>query len=668
MAGPMRPKRAAGDIVGGDDADAGHLAVLNASPNAILAVDSSGMITYANPRVAATFGYEASEILGQPIEILIPERVHERHRTHRGTYLGQHRARPMGIGLDLSGRRSDGTEFPVEISLAPVETPDGLRVYATVVDITARKAAEDAQAESEHRFRAVVEASPNPIVGMDAGGRISYANPQVLPTFGWTPEELVGQQIERLIPERFTERHIGHRTEFMDAPHARPMGIGLDLWARRRDGTEFPVEISLSPVKTKDAPLVFARVVDITQRKALEDQLLQSQKMESIGRLAGGIAHDFNNMLSAVSGYAELLLEDLDRHDVDQAETRANVMAIQAAAERATVLTGQLLAFARRQVVSPKVIELNESVTRLEPMLRRLIGERIQFELVPGEVVRRIRCDPSQLDQILVNLVVNARDAIKGTGRIILSTGEAVFDEPYAMEHFDVAPGAYAMVAVSDTGAGMDHETRAHVFEPFFTTKELGQGTGLGLATIYGIVKQANGHIWLYSEPGAGTTFKIYFPLVEQPEQLEPQVSSSRGDVGSGRALVVEDEDMVRGLTVRMLRRSGYEVVEARDGNEALEALAAGAAFDVLVTDVVMPGIDGTALAERVRAERPRVAIILLSGYTAETLELEALLARGAAFVAKPFSGHQLLDAVREARANTDDPTRTRSAADTRDA
>jgi PAS domain S-box-containing protein len=628
----------------------GYSAVLQASPNAIVAVDASARITYANPQAEATFGYTRDELVGQPVEILLPGRVSERHVMHRNEFISQPGARPMGIGLDLAGRRKDGTEFPVEISLSPVETTDGLHVFATVVDITARKGAEAALAESEHRFRTVLEASPNPIVGVDSAARIIFVNPQAEETFGYTRDELVGQPVELLLPVRVAERHVEHRNSFIAHPVARPMGIGLDLAGRRKDGGEFPVEISLSPVETTDGLQVFATVVDITARKAAETQLVQAQKLESIGRLAGGIAHDFNNMLFAILGYAELLSQDLapDRQanlDVDIART--SVAGISHAAERAAALTQQLLAFSRQQVVSPKVLDINTAVKSVEPMLRRLIGENLRLNVKLDSVSGRLRADPGQLDQILVNLVVNARDAMPEGGTITIETGTVEFDEPYAVEHFEVTRGPYVMLAVSDTGQGMDQETRRHVFEPFFTTKEVGKGTGLGLATIYGIVRQAGGHIWLYSEPGRGTTFKLYFPRVdaETSQGAGPEVApTSRG---AGTVLVVEDEAAVRDMTTIVLERAGYRVIAVADGASAMvEMRAMDNPIDVLVTDVVMPNMSGIELAERVIDLHPRVGIVLLSGYTAETLNLERITGRGATFVAKPISGKELLRAI----------------------
>jgi PAS domain S-box-containing protein len=320
--------------------------VVDASPNPIVGVDEQGSIVYVNPQVEGAFGYAPEDLLGKPVEVLLPERFGERHVRHRTGFMHAPQARPMGVGRELAGRHRSGTEFPVEISLVPVDSDGHRYVFATIVDITARKTAEAALADSERRFRAVLEAAPNAIVAIDRDGRIGYANPQVEATFGYSRDELMGEPIEILLPERLRERHQGHRTGFFDRPVARPMGIGLDLAGRRKDGREFPVEISLSPVDTAEGPLVFATVVDITGRKLAEQELLQAQKMESIGRLAGGIAHDFNNMLSAIRGFADLLAEDLEADaQPPVSELRRSVEAIRGAADRAANLTAQLLAF-----------------------------------------------------------------------------------------------------------------------------------------------------------------------------------------------------------------------------------------------------------------------------------------------------------------------------------
>jgi PAS domain S-box-containing protein len=626
-------------------------AVLEASPNAIVAVDAKGLIVFVNPQVRTTFGYDRDEVVGKPIELLLPERVGERHVVDRDAFIAHPLARPMGIGLDLAGRRKDGTEFPVEISLSPVDTSTGRQVFATVVDITARKTAESALAESERRFRAVLEASPNAVVAIDAHGRIVYVNPQVEKTFGYRRDELTGQPIELLLPDRVSQRHIGHRDGFLAHPVARPMGIGLDLAGRHKDGTEVPVEISLSPVETDDGLQVFATVVDITARKAAENQLLQAQKLESIGRLAGGIAHDFNNMLFAIHGYAELLTQDLastNRTRFSPERSQASVTAIGNAAERATALTAQLLAFSRQQVVSVKVLDLNDSVTAIEPMIRPLIGENMKLILKLDPDAGHIRADSGQIDQIVVNLIVNARDAMPNGGTVMIETGNVEFEEPYALEHFDVEPGPYVLLAVSDTGVGMDHATREHIFEPFFTTKEVGKGTGLGLATTYGIVRQAGGHIWLYSEPGHGSAFKLYFPRVDAAVEARP-ANVSVPSIGVGTVLVVEDEPAVRDMTTQLLERAGYEVLPVADAAEALASTQLVRPIDVLVTDVIMPNMSGIELAEQLMDRYPHLSVVLLSGYTAETLDLERVTARGATFVPKPLTSNQLLAAVQQA-------------------
>jgi PAS domain S-box-containing protein len=465
----------------------------------------------------------------------------------------------------------------------------------------------------------VLDASPNAIVAVDAAGRITYANAQAASTFGYTAGELLGQPVEILLPDHAAAAHLGRREAFARNPVARPMGIGVDLWARHRDGRDFPVEISLSPLQTEAGLEVYATVVDITARKSAEAQLLQAQKLESIGRLAGGIAHDFNNMLFAIRGYADILAEDLapgGRAGFDWELALRNVAAIGEAADKAGNLTMQLLAFSRRQVVTPRIVSVNDSVRSIEPMLQRLIGAQVDLRLALDDEAGRIRIDPGQLDQILMNLVVNARDAMPDGGRITVETGNVVFDEPYAMEHFAVSPGPFVLLAVSDTGSGMDRETREHIFEPFFTTKELGRGTGLGLATIYGIVQQAGGHIWLYSEPGRGSAFKLYFPRVDAvvEEDQGDRIPADGGRESRGTVLLVEDEPAVREMTRQVLRRAGWNVIEAATGTEAWQLVTSMVQpVDAVVSDVVMPGISGITLAERVLDLHPQMPIVLLS-------------------------------------------------------
>jgi PAS domain S-box-containing protein len=506
--------------------------------------------------------------------------------------------------------------------------------------------------ESDARYRGLLEAAPDAMVVVNQAGDIVLLNLQAEKRFGYSRDELLGQPVTNIIPEGFAERLIADHLRSAADALAQQIDTGIELIARRRDGTEFPIEIMLSPLESAEGILVTAAIRDISVRKAAENQLLQAQKLESIGRLAGGIAHDFNNMLFAIHGYAELLTEDLanaNRASFDPDSALRSVKAISDAADRAATLTGQLLAFSRQQVVTMKVLDINEAVTTIEPMLNQLIGENVALAVKLDPAAGHIRADAGQIDQIIVNLVVNARDAMPDGGTVTIETGNVSFDERYTMEHFAVTPGAYVQLAVSDTGVGMDPITREHIFEPFFTTKEVGKGTGLGLATAYGIVHQAGGHVWLYSEPGHGSTFKLYFPSVDAAvvQQLPPL--SVTPAVGVGAALVVEDDPAVRDMTTQLLERAGYEVMAVPDGTQAIAIAQEAERIDVLVTDVVMPGMSGIELAEQMMDSYPQMGVVLLSGYTAETLDIERVTAQGATFVSKPVSSNQLLRAVLQA-------------------
>ncbi len=375
--------------------------------------------------------------------------------------------------------------------------------------------------ESEARYRGLLEAAPDAMVVVNQRGAIVLLNVQAEKQFGYRRDELVGQPVTNIIPLGFAERLIADDLRPAAEALAQQIGTGIELVARRKDGTSFPIEIMLSPLESAEGILVTAAIRNISVRKEAEGQLLQAQKLESIGRLAGGIAHDFNNMLFVINGHAEMLDEDLapeNRTDLDLDETLRNVRAIREAGERAATLTSQLLAFSRQQVISPKVLDLNAAIDGVEPMVRQLIGGNMRLVVKVDDTAGHIRADPGQLDQILVNLVVNARDAMPDGGTVTIETSDVTVDGRHAIEHFDLQPGRYVLLAVGDTGVGMDRAMRERIFEPFFTTKELGTGTGLGLATAYGIVHQAGGHISVDSEPGLGSTFKLYFPRVDSPE------------------------------------------------------------------------------------------------------------------------------------------------------
>ena len=493
---------------------------------------------------------------------------------------------------------------------------------------------------------ALLESAAQAIVTIDRTGRIVLANRRAEEVFGYPREELLGQRIEILLPERKRAGHTHDRDEYFQRPRTRPMGIGMDLTGRRKDGSEVPVEVSLSYVEVDEAVFAIAFVSDISQRKQLEEQLLHAQKMEAVGRLAGGVAHDFNNMLTVISGYNRMILDELSTLD----PLRGYAEEILKAADRAAALTNQLLAFSRRQIMQPRVISVNAVLAGTQKMLLRLIGEDVELVLNLAASVGNIKADPGHVEQAIVNLAVNARDAMPLGGRLTIETADVVLDENYVRTHMGVQPGEFVMIAVSDTGHGMDAETRRRIFEPFFTTKDSGKGTGLGLATVYGMIKQTGGDIWVYSEPGQGTTFKLYFPRVAEavPEQDSAGQSHPKRS-GGETILVVEDEQSVRDLTVRILQQLGYTLLTAGTGVEALEISESHTGpIDLLLTDVVMPNMSGRQLADRLKLTRPQTKVLFLSGYTENTVVHRGVLDPGVDFLPKPFSREDLSRKLRE--------------------
>jgi nitrogen-specific signal transduction histidine kinase/CheY-like chemotaxis protein len=395
-------------------------------------------------------------------------------------------------------------------------------------------------------------------------------------------------------------------------------------------------------LRGRPARLVLA--TDVSEKKRLETQLRQAQKMEAIGRLAGGVAHDFNNLLGVITGYGELLRKGLGPQHPEQ----RRVIEIQKAAERAANLTRQLLAFSRKQVLETKILDLSEVVTGLEGMLHRLIGEDVHLVTRAAGAIGRVRADRGQVEQVILNLVVNSRDAMPRGGELIIETANAVLDEAYSHQHADVRPGPYAMLAVSDTGAGMDAETQSHIFEPFFTTKEEGKGTGLGLATVFGIVKQSGGHVSVYSEVGRGSTFRVYLPRTDEDAPAEAEGTSQPSDLrGHETILVVEDAEALRAMIREILEGAGYSVVEYAAPTAAVEEIDRLGRVDVLLTDVVMPRMSGPELAGTLRRTHPHLKVLFISGYTDQAVGHQGVFAPDSQFLQKPFTTAALLAKVR---------------------
>jgi signal transduction histidine kinase/ActR/RegA family two-component response regulator len=433
--------------------------------------------------------------------------------------------------------------------------------------------------------------------------------------------------------------------------------VSPQIWKhRRKDGTLLDAEVSVTRFSLggRSVGMVMAR--DVTERRALEAQLRQAQKMEAVGRLAGGIAHDFNNALSVILTYATLMLQDVP----EAAPFRGDILEIQHAGQRAARLTQQLLAFSRQQVLQPRVLDLQETLSGMRDMLQRLLGEDVELSLRTSNAVGRVNVDPGQVEQIIMNLAVNARDAMPDGGKLTIETSNFEIDAEYAAARLGATPGPYVLVAVSDTGTGMDADTQARIFEPFFTTKELGKGTGLGLSTVLGIVQQSGGAVSVYSEVGVGTTFKVYLPRTDRAAEQAPSQLPPRAERGGGETiLLVEDEEQVREVAGTILRRRGYEVLQAPDGAQALAvAEQHGGAIDLLITDVVMPHLNGRQLAERLAERRPGMPVLFMSGYTDDAIVHHGVLDAGVEFLQKPITPDALLRRVREVLDRTPESTR----------
>lgn len=539
---------------------------------------------------------------------------------------------------------------------------------------------------SEARFRYLVDAAPDAIVVVDQRGTIVLVNAQAEDLFGYERDELVGQAIEILVPEAMHEQHRGHRDGFLANPSVRPMGSQLELFAKRKGGRMVPVEISLSPIKTPEGLFVSAAIRDSTERRMVqaalrnardglelrvrerttelertnsalkaemadrhqaEQALYQAQKMEAVGQLTGGVAHDFNNLLTVVMGNLNMLAH----HIKDDPLASELIAAATKAVQRGANLNRTLLAFSRRQRLSPVAVSLDELVEGMADMLRRTLGETVEISIVGSKELPPALADPAQLEAALLNLAVNARDAMVGGGALTIETAAATLDEHYAAREADLRPGRYVVLAVSDTGSGMSPEVVARAFEPFFTTKETGKGSGLGLAMVYGFAKQSGGHVKIYSEQGIGTTIKLFLPAVDcQGKRLEEPASAevTAQPRGSETVVVVEDESDVRRLACRVLGGLGYRVIEAGDGASGLAIIEREPTINLLFTDVVLPGgMNGPELVRRARLLRPELKVLYTSGYTGNAIQQLEALSYEVRLITKPYTIDELAQQVR---------------------
>ena len=636
--------------------------ILEAIPDAVAAVNQQGVIIQVNSQTEALFGYTRDELIGQRVEMLVPDRQRPQHHLHREHFHQQPKIRRMGSGLDLCGRRRDGSEFPVEISLSPVLTGDGTIVLSVIRDISdririeeeLRRAHEELDRrksrelrDSQNRLALIVDSSQDAIIGKNLEGIVTHWNKGAEQIYGYAAQEMIGRSISVLAPRE-------REDEIPAILQKIRNGEGVEYFESVRvtkDKRNLNVSISVSPIYDTDGKVVGASTIarNITAQKKVEDQLRQSQKLEAVGRLAGGVAHDFNNLLGIVTACSELLRNRVDANSIEYIDN------IREAAKRGASLTRQLLAFSRRQPVQSQLLDLNERLKEVTKLLRPLMGDDVEIVILPRAATAVVEADPGHLDQIVINLAVNARDAMPNGGKLILETAIIDFDESFVLEHPAIGVGRYVMLAVSDSGTGMDETTRSRIFEPFFTTKEMGKGTGLGLATVYGIVQQSGGHVWVYSEIGHGTTFKVYLPSAEHKLGTSPATRSEalppRRD--GTTILLAEDDAVMRRLTKKMLEEHGYRVLEAEDGTSALQIIVSGNAgsgqsgsddlkIDLTLTDVVMKGMNGPELVLRLIDSHPTMKVVYMSGYTGELVTNQGV-DNGIRLLEKPFTRADLL-------------------------
>ena len=614
-------------------------AIVEGSDDAIIAAGLDGIITDWNPGAERMLGFTREEMIGQHISVITPREFSREPLESQAKLLGGESA----VRLESVRTAKNGDLVDVAIVVSPIVDQNGRIVGGSAIlrDITERKRMEDAVHRSEATYRSFVDNAPYGILRTTLDGRIVKANPALVEMLGYDSEqEVLGLKMDRdvyLHPEDREEA-----TRWYSQQDTMP---GIEVEWKHKSGRPFTIRCSAHVVRDGKGNVEFLEgfVEDISERRAMEMQLRQALKMEAIGRLAGGVAHDFNNLLGVIIGYGDLATEQAGANS----SVRNAVEQIRKAAERASTLTRQLLAFSRQQVLEMKILNLNSVVTEMGKMLQPLLGEDIQLETVLDPDLGPVKADQGQVEQVLMNLAVNARDAMPGGGRLLIRTTNVSVEE-FAQKHPPMTPGRYVKLSVTDTGMGMDALTQAHIFEPFFTTKEPGKGTGLGLATVYGFVKQSGGFVWVDSQPGAGSTFTIYLPQVrDMASQFSAGVAGSDFKRAAGTILLVEDEESLRRLTRNLLEQGGYTVLEACDGAEALQiAQAHSGPIRLLLTDMVMPGMNGRALAERLSKLHPDMRIAYMSGYTGYSEMENASL--DAAILAKPFTRESLLQKMNE--------------------
>jgi two-component system cell cycle sensor histidine kinase/response regulator CckA len=613
--------------------------IVETAHEGIATLDTKGRITFVNRRLTEMFQYSAKKMHGKLLSYFMPSPPEAGYTVPAVVSENQEI-----LEQRVLYQRNDGSELWVLLRMSPIRNTEGSFVgaLAMLMDKTHSMVAEEALRKSEEQYRQIVETTSDGIIKIDTHRKIEFVNRRFAEMLGYEPDAMIQNSVFAFMSDEAKRITVS-------SLNSRKTGDTktLNTTFRHKNGSDIAVNLAGSIILDDEERHVgnLAVVRDITEQNHLEEQLRQSQKMDAVGQLAGGMAHDFNNLLTVINGYSELAISRLQR----DSPLYSAMEQIKKAAMRAAALTRQLLAFSRKQVLLPTIVDLNELISELEKMLNRLIGEDVLLRTKLAPDAGRVKADRGQIEQVVMNLVINARDAMPSGGELTVETQNVVLTEDFARQHFGVSPGAYVMLAVSDTGVGMSAETKARIFEPFFTTKEAGKGTGLGLSTVYGIIQQSGGSVWVYTEVGRGTTFKVYLPhFADDSLRSKPTSAPAGVNQGTETILLTEDDEMVRTLATEVLTRYGYQVLEAANGREAISIVENNSRpIHLLITDVVMPGMHGRELADRLTSLRPGLKILFMSGYTDRAIVHEQVVDEKT-FLQKPFSPQRLASKIRE--------------------
>jgi PAS domain S-box-containing protein len=623
-------------------------AVMETAADGVILIDSRGTVLMFNPACERLFKYSASEVIGRNVKMLMPGPYREEHDHYLDNFRRTGERKIIGIGREVFGQRKDGTTFPMDLAVGEAKQDEGAIFVGIIHDLTERERVERALRESSARLMGVVETAVDGVILIDARGRILMFNPACEKLFQYRADEVIHENVKLLMPSSYRLEHDNYIRNFLETGERKIIGIGREVVGQRKDGSTFPMDLSVGEAK-QDGEAIFVGIIhDLTERKRTEEQLVQAQKMETVGQLSGGIAHDFNNLLTVIVGNAEFLSEKLKaRQDLKQLADD-----IGKAADRGAELTQRLLAFGRRQILRPVEVECNDLLDSMHKLLRRTLREDIEIKTDFDPDIPLAFADPAQLESAVLNIALNAQDAMPTGGRLTISTANASLDDHYKSLHPEVLPGEYVLISITDDGEGIPKGVIERVFEPFFTTKEVGKGSGLGLSMVYGFVKQSNGHVSIYSEPGLGTTIRIYLPrgtTKSVPPLTQSLAENESLPRGAETVMIVEDDPFVRSYAVMRLESLGYAVISAIDGADAVQKLRADIHVDILFTDIVMPGgINGWELADLARQLRPGLPVLLTSGYALDTLAKHGRLRAGAVVLTKPYRKADLARRLRE--------------------